>query len=209
VNQTKQHDYADGPVAQDYGELIGVPFKVFLSNGVVEKVDEKTGKVMTEITDLPGLIACILQARVLHPRKLSGDELKFIRVALRLKSAEVAEDILDVSPEHYSRCETGTKTLSTSTEKFYRMRVFLQAGCKHKAVQELKEKMQKENAEIDATEEIKEAFEAFQSVFFDMKIKNIFPVGDELAFSFVHRPVDRRPRRARGKDDGKWHKKAA
>ena len=90
-----QHDYADGPVAQDYGELLGTPFKVFLANGVVEKVDEKTGKVMTEITDLPGLIACILQARVLHPRKLSGDDLKFIRVALRLRSAEVAE-ILDV-----------------------------------------------------------------------------------------------------------------
>lgn len=204
-----QHDYADSPVAQDYGELIGVPFKVFLSNGVVEKVDEKTGKVMTEITDLPGLIACILQARVLHPRKLSGDELKFIRVALRLKSAEVA-DILDVSPEHYSRCETGTKTLSTSTEKFYRMRVFLQAGCKHKAVQEMKEKMEKESAEFDP-EEIKEAFEAFQSVFFDMKIKNIFSVGQELTFSFVHdvRDADARPRRPRGKDDGKWRKEAA
>ena len=202
-----QHDYADSPVAQDYGELIGVPFKVFLSGGVVEKVDEKTGKVMTEITDLPGLIACVLQARVLHPRKLSGEELKFIRVALRLKSAEVAEDILDVSPEHYSRCETGTKTLSTSTEKFYRMRIFLQAGSKHMAVQELKERMQKENAEIDP-EEVKEAFEAFQSVFFDMKIKNIFPVGDELAFSFIHRRDDR-SRRARGRDDGKWHREAA
>ena len=138
MSQTMQHDYADSPVAQDYGELIGVPFKVFLTNGVVEKVDEKTGKVMTEITDLPGLITCILQTRVLHPRKLSGDDLKFIRVALRLRSAEVA-DILDVSPEHYSRCETGTKTLSTSTEKFYRMRVFLQAVCKDKAIQEIPE----------------------------------------------------------------------
>ncbi len=207
MSQTMQHDYADGPVAQDYGELLGTPFKVFLANGVVEKVDEKTGKVMTEITDLPGLIACILQARVLHPRKLSGDDLKFIRVALRLRSAEVAE-ILDVSPEHYSRCETGTKTFSTSSEKFYRMRVFLQASCKDKAVQEAVEKMEKENAEIDP-EEMKEAFAAFQSVFFDMKIENIFAVGKDLAFSFIRERRDINPRRDRGGDDGKWRKEAA
>jgi len=98
VSQMMQHDYVDSPVAQDYVELLGAPFKVFLVNGVVEKVDEKTGKVMTEITDLPGLIACILQARVMHPRKLSGNDLKFIRGALRLRSVEVA-DILDISPE--------------------------------------------------------------------------------------------------------------
>jgi DNA-binding transcriptional regulator YiaG len=200
-----QHDYADGPVAQDYGELLGVPFKVFLTNGVVETVDEKTGKAVTEIIDLPGLIACVLQARVLHPRKLSGDELRFIRKALRMGSAEVA-DVLDISPEHYSRCEGGTKTLSTSTEKYFRMRVFLQAGCKNKAVQEEVVRMQENNEEFDH-EEVKEAFEAFQSVFFEMKIKSVFAAGDELSFSFGRRPP-RRPRRGSNRDDGKWHKES-
>lgn len=191
-----QHDYADGPVAQDYGDLLGTPFKVFLANGVEEKLDEKTGKMMTEIIDLPGLIACVLQQRVLHPRKLSGEDLKFIRVALRMRSVDVAE-ALDVSPEHYSRCETGVKTLSTSSEKFFRMRVFLQAGCKNKAIQEELTKMEDEQFE---PEEIREAVEAFQSVFFDMKIENIFSAGEQLEFHFERAPQ----RKKRGTK--KWRK---
>jgi hypothetical protein len=199
-----QHDFAGSPVAQDYSELLGTPFKVFLANGIEHKLDEATGKVMTEITDLPGLIACILQARVLHPRKLSGDDLKFIRVALRLRSVEVAE-ALDISPEHYSRCEAGTKTLSTATEKFWRMRVFLQAGSKNKAIQEQVAKMKEQNIEFDP-EEIQEAFEAFQSLFFDLKINPVFPAGEELALGFSRQEVPRRRRPHRGKDDRKWHK---
>jgi len=53
------------------------------------------------------------------------------------------------------------------------MRVFLQAGSKDKAIQEEFAKMQEQNAEFDP-EEMKEAFAAFQSVFFDMKVENIF-----------------------------------
>jgi hypothetical protein len=119
-------------------------------------------------------------------------------------SARVAET-LDISPEHYSRCETGTKTLSSATEKFWRMRVFLQGGCKNKAIQEEVANIQEQNPEFDP-EEIKEAVAAFQSVFFDMKIENIFPAGEELAFIFSREEVRRRSRRHRGKDDGKWRK---
>lgn len=199
-----QHDFVGGPVAgQDYSELLGTPFKVVLSNGIEQHLNKATGKVMTQITDLPGLIFCILQARVLHPRKLSGEDLKFIRASLRMRSSEVA-DVLDVSPEHYSRCEAGTKTLSTAAEKYFRMRVFLQASCKHKAVQEKLAQMEEQKVEFD-TEEAKEALAAFQSVFFDMKIAHLVVAGQELAFSFSRGGV-RRKARGRGKDDGKWRR---
>ena len=68
------------------------------------------------------------------------------------------------------------------------MRVFLQAVCKDKAIQEIPEKMEKENAEFDPSEEMKEAFAAFRSVFFDMKIENIFAVGRRSCIFLRSRP---------------------
>src|SRR5579864_6703873 len=198
-----QHDLVGSPVAQDYGPMIGTPFKVFLSNGVEEKLDKNTGKIMTEIVDLPGLIASILESRVLHPRKLSGDDLKYIRSALHMRSAEVAS-VLDVSPEHYSRCEAGTKTLSPSGEKFFRMYVFLQAACKHTAVQERLSKKKQEPVDCNS-EKAKEALEAFRRIFTEMKIQHIFDADDELAFYFSWgaREVGKQDADC-GKDDGKW-----
>ena len=201
MNQTMQHDSFVSPVAQDYSELIGTPFKVILSSGIAEKVDVTTGRVTTEIVDLPGLVAAILQCRVLHPRKLSGDDLKYIRSALGIRSAQVAE-VLDISPEHYSRCEAGTKTLSSSSEKHLRMYVYLEAACKHTEVQE---KLAK-NEKCDP-EEAKEALEAFKSIFSDMKIQHLSLAGEELAFSFSRGPVPREEDNDDGgNDDGKWRK---
>lgn len=194
-----QHDFVGGPVAQDFGEVLGAPFKVFLSNGVLTKF--KKGKAMTEIDDLPGLIVSVVQSRALHPRKLSGEDLKFFRTALCKRSNEIAE-ALDLTPEHYSRCETGTKTLSSSTEKFYRMYSFLEAGCKDKALQDAPP------VECNS-EQAKEALDAFRQVFLNMKIHHIYPVGEELEFHFI-----RRARRASeccpasGDDDGKWQKES-
>jgi DNA-binding transcriptional regulator YiaG len=201
VNQM-QHDFAGSPVARDYGDVIGTPFKVFLSSGVTETCDLATGKAMTEIVDLPGLIASILHARVLHPRKLSGDDLKYIRSALRMRSAEVAE-VLDVSPEHYSRCEAGTKTLSSSAEKSYRMYVYLQAACRHTAVQ--KHLSEAQTVKCSA-EEAKEMVDAFRSVFLEMKIQHIFDAGDTLEFSFSWRCHRNDEPSDCGKEDGKWRK---
>lgn len=198
-----QHDLAIGPVAKDFGKLLGAPFLVFLSGGVEEKVDSATGKIITEIVDLPGLISAVLQSRVLHPRKLSGEDLKFIRSALGLRSVEIA-DVLDVSPEHYCRCEAGSRTLSASTEKFFRMHVYLQAAWKHTALQKvLAEK--RENMRQCSPEEAKEALDAFKSLFFEMKLQSVFPAGDELTFYFTRRDVVENCD-DRGKTEGKWHK---
>lgn len=189
-----QHDFMGGPVARDFGGVLGTPFRVFLLNGVIEKTNE-AGKIVAEITDLPGLISSIVQSRVLHPRKLSGDDLKYIRTALRMRSHEVA-DALDISAEHYSRCETGTKTLSATNEKFFRMYAFLEMGSRNSALVD---------DAIDqgaiSPERAKEAMEAFRKVFFDMKVQHIYSVDSELEFRFC--------RRANqdvccGDDDGKW-----
>lgn len=202
-----QHDLIGGPDAQDYGKALGAPFKVLLSNGVVTKPD-KAGRLMTEITDLPGLIASVLKSRVQHPRKLSGDDLKYIRSALAMRSNEVAE-ILEVTPEHYSRCETGVKTLSSSVEKFYRMYVFLQAAYKDKALHDKLSSSDQGASEASTPEEAEEAdeaMEAFRSVFVDMKLEHLHDAGDELMFSFVRRTRrTEEGRKNRGKkDDGKW-----
>jgi DNA-binding transcriptional regulator YiaG len=174
-------------------------------SGVSEAYDKVTGKAMMEIIDLPGLIASILKARVLHPRKLSGDDLKYIRSALLMRSAEVA-DKLDITPEHYSRCEAGTKTLSSSTEKSYRMFVYLLAASKHTAVQAHLSKMKEENEKC-RSEEAKEIMQAFRSVFLEMKIQHVFDAEEELSFSFSwkRRREDEYPGDC-GKEDGKWRK---
>jgi DNA-binding transcriptional regulator YiaG len=187
-----QHDFVPGPVAQDFGEILGTPFKVYLANGFVERPNA-AGKVSVEINDLKGLILMVVRSRALHPRKLSGDDLKFFRTSLCMRSNEIA-NALDVTPEHYSRCETGIKTLSSSAEKFYRMYAFLEASCKDKSLRDA--------PPIAATpEQAKEAMDAFRKVFFDMKIQHVYPVGEDLEFHFIRRT---RECCAADGEDGKW-----
>jgi len=203
VNQITQHDVdCDGsPVAgHDYGSALGAPFKVYLANGVETVVDPKTGKSYTTITDVPGLIAAVVRSRVLHPRKLSGDDLKFIRSALCIKSKSLAE-IMDLSPEHYSRCESGVRTMSTTAEKVGRGYVFLMTYLKDKSVREaLKENDPSENEtkEINADEE-KKALASLQKLFCDIKINPVCDADEELTFSFLRGRRDEESRR-----EDKW-----
>jgi DNA-binding transcriptional regulator YiaG len=189
-----QHDFVARSVAQDFGEVLGAPFRVYLSNGVKETANA-AGKVTVEIEDLKGLILMVVQERALHPRKLSGDDLKFFRTSLCMRSNEVA-DALDLTPEHYSRCETGIKTLSSSTEKLYRMYAFLQASCKDKAIHDA--------PPVPVTsEQADEAMDAFRTVFLGLKIEHIYAVGEELEFHFIRR-VRRTSECCAGDDEGKW-----
>lgn len=196
-----QHDFEVSPVAQDYSGDLGTPFKVFLSGGVTSEVDKATGRTMTGFVDLPGLLGAVLRSRVLHPRKLSGEDLKFIRSALRMRSHEVAS-VLELTPEHYSRCESGTKTLSASSEKNYRMFVFLEATWRNKHVQDKLTKDREENKSADP-EEAKKVLAAFRRVFVEMKIQHIYPVGEDLEFSLIRRECP--PQCECVEDDGKWH----
>ncbi len=85
-------------------DTLGAPFKVCVLDCVTKKVDPTTGKTLTNIPNLVGLIKAVVRSRVTHPRKLNGQEIKFIRNALGIKAVVIA-DFFEMSAEHLSRCE--------------------------------------------------------------------------------------------------------
>lgn len=198
MEQIMQHDTAGSgrPVAGRYrADLIGAPFAVYLTGGYT--VREGLGDQLVTIIDLPGLIATVVQLRVLHPRKLSGPELKFLRTALRAKSKTIA-DAIDLTPEHYSRCETGQKVLSPTTEKTLRAHAFLSSMLRDQEVQDLLKTpptslpVPKKKAE--------KALAAFTKIFMEMKIESVADTQEELVFTCGRR--ERNRQEISGSDNG-------
>jgi len=151
---------------------IGVPFKVVLVNSVKRLIDAETGEVKKVIIpNFRGLIECIAIARILDPRKLSGDEIKFIRKAFKFPAKKIAE-MIDVSPEHLSRCEAGERTLSAGAEKCLRASIFLDSH----------EKLQKINDECDPDDQLKEKsallMDVLHKISLIIKERNITPAFD-------------------------------
>ncbi len=105
ITTMTRHERFDGAYIEPRYEVdtLGAPFKVVVLDCVSKKTDQETGKVLTTIPDLVGLIKAVVRSRVTHPRKLNGQELKFIRNALGIK-ANVVAAFFDMSPEHLSRC---------------------------------------------------------------------------------------------------------
>src|SRR6266851_2551895 len=103
----KRHNRASVRVVPQYEiDTLGAPFKVTLWGCVTLGIDPATAEEKINVPDVVGLINAVVRARVNHPRKLNGEELKFIRHALGVK-AKVLAHFLDMSPEHLSRCEAG------------------------------------------------------------------------------------------------------
>lgn len=124
---------------------LGAPFKVFLDNSVKVVTDEKTGEVLSyTIPDLPGLIQIVVMTRLLHPRKLTGADIKFVRKAIGFKQKDLASKI-ELTVEHLSRCETDTHPISPASEKLFRIFSFKSALKIHK-IKTCKEKTDLENA---------------------------------------------------------------
>jgi hypothetical protein len=172
-------------------DTLGAPFKVVVLNCVTKKVDPETGKTLTTIPDLAGLIKAVVRARVIHARKLNGSELKFLRNALGIK-ANVIADFFDMSPEHLSRCEAGTKVMSTSSEKYYRLMMFISSF--HPDPSELLSEA-KNGDEISENIEKKikkpaELAKKFMAQFLTMKIESAYDVDKELCFEFKRGPLD-------------------
>jgi transcriptional regulator with XRE-family HTH domain len=193
-----QHDCWGGgsPVAGHYyAESLGTPFKVYLTNGVETKV--VLGKTVTSIIDLPGLITTVVQSRVLHPRKLSGPDLKYIRSALCLKSKELAA-ALGLSPEHYSRLENGERTMSVATEKLYRMYVFLARFPRDKNIRNA---ISQQKAKELSPEKTAKAFAALRKIFLGLKVDPVCSAEETLEFVFSR--VSRRSLTC-GDSDAEW-----
>ncbi len=196
-----QHKKPRRPVAAEPydAKVLGAPFQVLLAEGFRKKTDPISGKEKITIDDLGGLIAKVVQTRVLHRRKLSGADLKFIRSALCVKSGELAK-ILDLTPEHYSRCEAGTKVMSGATEKAFRMYAFLSVAKRDITLVDYVPS-DDEKAAMSA-EDGQKAIEAFRRIFLDMNIFPVHDAGEELVFVF-HRRCRSYPEPC-ADDEGEW-----
>jgi len=167
---------------------LGVPFKVLLIDSVKQLVDEKTGEVeRVIIPNFRGLIKCVATTRILAPRKLSGIEIKFIRKAFKLPSKAVAE-MIGVTPEHLSRCESTERVLSESAEKCFRVSVFLE---QFKILEQFDSLCEKNDDLHEKMKSLREAISKVGSIINDMRISAAFDSEEPLVFSFsVYSPTE-------------------
>ena len=180
----KQHKReARGRVLHSYdADSLGAPFKVTLIDSVTEEVDPTSGEKLITIPDLNGLVRAVVHSRVCDPRKLTGPELKFVRLALDVQANKLAA-FLSVTPEHLSRCEAGAKTLSPANEKALRAFSFLAAASEN-ARNVLDGFLESRDA-AEVTDEIKNVAVDLMKFFFSMKIMPIFDVAEELGYEFT------------------------
>ena len=204
MKQIMQHDFVgSSPVAGHYdAKSLGSPFKVYLANGFKTEPKSVFKKPMPEITDLPGLIAAVVRTSVLHDRKLAGNDLKSIRSALRIKSKVLAQ-LIEMTPENYSRCENGLRTMSVITEKVYRANVFLMSFLNDKGVLDAA-CSRAEKGEQVSPDKAKKTYAAFQKIFLEMRISPVCDADEELIFVFSRglRPGMDAPRG--DDDDPEW-----
>jgi len=100
---------------------MGAPFEVVIERAVTKTQCALCGcELGTTIPDMKGLLAAVAMTRALDPFRLSGDEIRFLRKAVGWKGKDLAK-ILEISPEHLSRCEKGARDfLSAGLEKYLR-----------------------------------------------------------------------------------------
>ena len=170
-------------VEEYHAQDLGAPFKVVLINSVKQLVDEDTGEVeQVIIPNLRGLIKCIAITRILNPRKLSGSEIKFVRKAVKLSAKHVAK-MIDVSPEHLSRCEAGSKILSPSAEKCLRVSIFLE---QFKMLDDIDALALEDKDLLDKVKKVRTAIRAISAIVEEMEISSAFdPEPLEFRFKIV------------------------
>ncbi|HVV94269.1 MAG TPA: helix-turn-helix domain-containing protein [Hyphomicrobiales bacterium] len=167
---------------------LGTPFKVVLHDAVKVTYDKAGNAVSYAIPDLDGLLKVIVINRVLHPLRFSGGDVRFIRKAIDLKQKDLAS-VIEVSPEHLSRCENGALPMSPSSEKL--MRVFaLKTALKLHKLKDCEAKTKLEDA-------LDKIFEVLKPVAVRDAAEQI-----ELHFSRKRRDPDQRS--DGGEDDGPW-----
>lgn len=196
-----QHEHKPGEVRvlQKGYELdtLGAPFKVVLLNSFTFGVDPKTGERTVSIEDWTGLINAVVRTRICHARKLSGDEIKFIRKAIGVR-ANLLAPFLDMTPEHFSRCENGTKVMSNQSEKHFRLFSYLASYSDNP--EELLQNAVREEKVTELTDKQKRDAAKFTMKFLSLKVEPVFNSEDELCFKFARKPLEN----GINSDDDKW-----
>ena len=124
VIQKAANDHACVLDYYDATHILNAPFTVILRKSVKQMPPNSVGsKPHVFIPDPEGLIKAVAQARVLHPQKLTGPDIRFLRGALERKSKEFAK-LINVTPEHLSRLESGGKVMSPQSEMLVRVFTF-------------------------------------------------------------------------------------
>lgn len=188
------HEHAPR-IAEFYDhDTLGAPFKVILKNSVEISIDPKTGEEFVRIPDPMGLIREVVRCRVRDPRKLSGDELRFLRHALDVRANKLAA-FLDCSAEHYSRCESGGKALSATAEKQLRLFAYVATLCSepHQLLEPAAQ------AKLRDQKSEQEALHFISNVFMTMTISPLRNADEIIEYIFTRRPP--KQKRARGCDD--------
>lgn len=179
-------------------DTLGAPFKVTLLDCVTRSLDAKTGEEKINVPDIGGLIGAVLRARVSHPRKLNGDEIRFIRNALGLKANQLSK-FLGMTPEHFSRCEASTKVMASLTERMFRLFAYL--ATYFADPQEMLTKILNGEASLELagmeqkpTKKQEAMAKKFVEQFLGIKIQAVFDSTEELNFELRRsRPNDADP----------------
>lgn len=190
---------------------LGAPFKVILHNAVKQYVDTNTGKVLrTQIPNLSGLRKEVALSRCVHSRKLNGLELKFVRKAIGMKAIELA-GLLDITPEHLSRCEGGERTLSGSAEKLLRVIVLKRTCILADFAEDLIEELIENDISLvkikkiqDTLTNYKNCVTELESKVLKMDIEAVFDPNDILEFSFYIKDLKKGPASPSKDEDAKW-----
>lgn len=100
-------------------DLGGVVVKIINAVKVFKCTGEDCGDEAIGIPDMQGLVHAAAVYRALDPVRLDGKEVRFMRRALDMTQVEFGA-IMDLTPEHVSRWETGAKGIGSATEKLMR-----------------------------------------------------------------------------------------
>lgn len=96
---------------------LGLPYPVILLDGAEEEIDDRTGEqVGISIPNMEGLIAAVAIARSLHPLRLDGSEVRFIRRAIGMSAADFAA-ALTLDAATLSRWENNRQTVGEWADK--------------------------------------------------------------------------------------------
>lgn len=166
---------------------LGAPFKVILKNSVKQLIDPKTGKVKKTIIPNPrDLITKVALQRLTYSRKLSGSDIRFIRKALKIRAKELAE-MIEISVEHMSRCESGERILSPGVEKCLRLAILLREF----DIGEVVDEDCKNNDRLrKALDSYRSEMNKLKNLFRDFDISSVHDPDSELVMNFTVRYVD-------------------
>lgn len=207
-----QHELGKGVrVVPKYNlDTLGAPFKVTLIKSVKMVANGRSDGEVISIPDPCGLLKAVVRSRVVHSRKLGGEDIKFIRQSLDVRS-KVMADFLEMTPEHFSRCESGARVMSSASEKHFRMAAFFATVLpnpeqlftdNNTSFDEQKYIECKSGKDADFVRHV----EKFIALFFRMKIDNVHKAEDQLEIKLCWKE-SKSSRYVPGEgnqDDGKW-----